>query len=38
VRLADEAGALEDPELAARRWNAMLALNGVESANRVLVP
>jgi len=38
VRLADEAGALEDPELAARRWNALLALNGVESANRVLVP
>jgi uncharacterized protein DUF993 len=38
VRLADEAGALEDPELAARRWNALLALNGVETASRVLVP
>jgi hypothetical protein len=29
VRLADAAGALEDPELAARRWNAYLALHGV---------
>jgi hypothetical protein len=38
VRLADEAGALEDSELAARRWNALLAVNGVETANRVLVP
>ena len=38
VRLANEAGALEDPELAARRWNALLAVNGVETANRVLVP
>src|SRR5206468_11956199 len=27
VRLADTAGALEDPELAARRWNALLALH-----------
>ena len=25
VRLADRAGALEDPELAAERWNAYLA-------------
>jgi hypothetical protein len=38
VRLADEAGALEDPQGAARRWNALLALHGVESATRVLVP
>jgi hypothetical protein len=38
VRLADEAGALEDPDGAARRWNALLAVNGVESASRVLVP
>lgn len=29
VRLADAAGALEQPELAAARWNAMLDLNGV---------
>jgi hypothetical protein len=36
VRLADAAGALEDPELAARRWNALLALHGIET--RVLVP
>jgi hypothetical protein len=38
VRLADEAGALEDPDGAARRWNALLAVHGVESAGRVLVP
>lgn len=38
VRLADEAGALEAPELAARRWNGLLALNGVEAATAVLVP
>ena len=38
VRLADAAGALEDPELAARRWNALLALHGVEVPARVLVP
>ena len=30
VRLADAAGALEYPELAADRWNAYLALHGVE--------
>lgn len=29
VRLADAAGALEDPDLAARRWNAYLDLHGV---------
>jgi hypothetical protein len=29
VRLADQAGALEVPELAAQRWNAYLALHGV---------
>jgi Protein of unknown function (DUF993) len=38
VRLADEAGALEDPDGAARRWSALLALHGVESARPVLVP
>jgi hypothetical protein len=35
VRLADEAGALTDPELAAARWNAFLALHGVEVPTRV---
>jgi hypothetical protein len=30
VELADAAGALEDPEQAARRWNAHLALHGVD--------
>jgi hypothetical protein len=30
VRLADAAGALEFPDIAASRWNAMLALNGLE--------
>jgi hypothetical protein len=29
VRLADRAGALEDPALAAERWNAYLALHGI---------
>jgi hypothetical protein len=29
VRLANEAGALEDPELAAQRWNAFLEVSGV---------
>ena len=29
VRLADRAGALEHPELAAERWNSYLALHGV---------
>lgn len=29
VRLANESGALERPELAAARWNGLLALNGV---------
>ena len=29
VRLADLAGALEHPDLAAHRWNGMLTLNGV---------
>jgi hypothetical protein len=36
VRLADRAGALEEPELAAQRWNAYLALHGVETTTRVL--
>jgi hypothetical protein len=31
VRLANASGALEDPELAARRWHALLAVNGVEA-------
>jgi hypothetical protein len=31
VRLADQAGALELPDLAAERWNAYLALHGVGS-------
>jgi hypothetical protein len=31
VRLADDAGALERPELAAARWNHLLSLNGVEA-------
>jgi Protein of unknown function (DUF993) len=35
VRLADKAGALEEPELAAHRWNAYLALHGVETTTRV---
>jgi hypothetical protein len=30
VRLADAAGVLEDPELAVRRWNGLLALSGVD--------
>ncbi len=30
VRLAAAAGALEDPDLAARRWNGLLALHGIE--------
>ncbi|MGY1829763.1 dihydrodipicolinate synthase family protein [Geodermatophilus sp. SYSU D01180] len=30
VRLADAAGALEDPDLASRRWNGLLAVSGVE--------
>jgi hypothetical protein len=29
VRLADEAGCLENPELAGRRWNGLLGLNGI---------
>jgi hypothetical protein len=35
VELADAAGALEDPELAARRWNAHLALHGVDVPSAV---
>jgi Protein of unknown function (DUF993) len=31
VRLADEAGALENPDLAAQRWNAHLAVHGVSA-------
>lgn len=30
VRLADAAGALEQPELAAERWNSLLKLNGLD--------
>ncbi|MEY9776469.1 dihydrodipicolinate synthase family protein [Arthrobacter sp. MW3 TE3886] len=29
VRLADAAGALEQPQLAAERWNSLLSLNGI---------
>jgi len=29
VRLANRSGALENPELAAERWHALLKLNGV---------
>jgi hypothetical protein len=32
VRLADRAGALEDPELAAERWNGLLAHHGIATA------
>jgi uncharacterized protein DUF993 len=38
VRLADAAGALEDPAGAARRWNALLAVHGVDTPTAVLVP
>ena len=31
LRLAGAAGALEDPELAARRWTALLAVHGIET-------
>jgi len=31
VRLADQAGALEDPDLAAQRWTAYLAVHGVSA-------
>ncbi|HEY0247094.1 MAG TPA: dihydrodipicolinate synthase family protein [Gryllotalpicola sp.] len=37
VRLADAAGALEDPELAAARWGGLLELNGVHVPGRVTV-
>jgi hypothetical protein len=37
LRLADAAGALESPELAARRWAALLAVHGVEAPAGVLV-
>ena len=30
LRLADEAGALTDPELAARRWTSLLAVHGLD--------
>jgi hypothetical protein len=35
VRLADAAGALENPELAAQRWTALLALHGIENRQAV---
>jgi hypothetical protein len=35
VRLADRAGALEQPDLAAQRWNAYLALHGVQTTTRM---
>lgn len=34
VRLADEAGALENPELASRRWSALLAAHGITEVTR----
>ncbi|GAA4174245.1 dihydrodipicolinate synthase family protein [Gryllotalpicola koreensis] len=37
VRLANAAGALEDPELAAARWNAFLSVSGVEVPRVVLL-
>ncbi|SMH44343.1 Protein of unknown function [Rathayibacter oskolensis] len=37
VRLANEAGALERPELAAARWTQLLALSGVDAVRTVLV-
>lgn len=37
VRLADAAGALEHPGLAARRWNAYLAVHGVPVPTEALV-
>jgi hypothetical protein len=35
VRLADQAGALEVPDLAAERWNAYLALHGIPAQRTV---
>jgi hypothetical protein len=35
LRLADEAGALEAPDLAAERWSALLALHGISSREAV---
>ena len=35
VRLADRAGALEVPDLAAERWNAYLALHGIPAGRAV---
>jgi hypothetical protein len=35
VRLADEASALERPDLAAQRWNAYLALHGIPAQSAV---
>jgi hypothetical protein len=37
VRLANDAGALERPELAAARWTQLLSLAGVDAARTVLV-
>lgn len=37
VRLANDCGALERPELALERWHGMLALNGIEAATRTAV-
>jgi hypothetical protein len=35
LRLADEAGALEVPDLAAERWNALLAVHGISAREAV---
>jgi len=37
VRLANAAGALEDPELAARRWNGFVTISGIEARRTVLL-
>ena len=34
LRLADQAGALECPDLAAERWNALLAVHGIRHRRR----
>ena len=35
LRLADQAGALEVPDLAAERWNALLAVHGISAQEAV---
>jgi len=38
VELANAAGALTDPELAAARWHALLSVNGVDAARATIAP